>query len=146
MGPGPRAGDPPPPRRLERRLDAGQGGAEEHLGGAPHLQRREPRGLPERLEALGERRVGVTRIGLHLQRPPERLGRLHDLVRRIRYPGSKALKSYIEQFDQRFKTPVSGFGGYAYDAMQLLARAIAFADPVTGQSRQFESRLRLQWP
>ncbi|HAL37283.1 MAG TPA: pseudouridine synthase, partial [Polaromonas sp.] len=27
--------------------------------------------------------------------------------------------------------------------LQLLAQSIAFEDPVTGQSRQFESRLRL---
>ena len=29
--------------------------------------------------------------------------------------------------------------------LQLLARAIAFTDPLTGQARRFESRLRLQW-
>jgi branched-chain amino acid transport system substrate-binding protein len=39
-------------------------------------------------------------------------------------PQKPVIKSYIEQFDQRFKTPVSGFGGYAYDAMQLLAKAM----------------------
>jgi len=34
------------------------------------------------------------------------------------------LKSYIEQFEKQFKMPVSGFGGYAYDAMQMLAKAL----------------------
>jgi tRNA pseudouridine32 synthase/23S rRNA pseudouridine746 synthase len=29
--------------------------------------------------------------------------------------------------------------------LQLLAKSIAFTDPLTGQARQFESRLRLQW-
>jgi len=28
----------------------------------------------------------------------------------------------------------------------LLARAMAFTDPVTGQPRRFESRLQLAWP
>lgn len=32
------------------------------------------------------------------------IGRLHDLVRRIRYPGSKALKSYIEHMRRRADT------------------------------------------
>ena len=30
--------------------------------------------------------------------------------------------------------------------LQLLARAIAFTDPVTGQPRHFESRRALDWP
>ncbi|MSR70095.1 MAG: pseudouridine synthase [Phycisphaerales bacterium] len=30
--------------------------------------------------------------------------------------------------------------------LQLLARVVAFADPVTGQARRFESRRRLDWP
>jgi tRNA pseudouridine32 synthase/23S rRNA pseudouridine746 synthase len=32
------------------------------------------------------------------------------------------------------------------DPLRLLARAIAFTDPVTGQARRFESGQRLQWP
>lgn len=32
------------------------------------------------------------------------------------------------------------------DPLRLLARGIAFADPVTGQARRFESRLDLEWP
>ncbi len=39
-------------------------------------------------------------------------------------PQKPVLKSYIEQFEQQFKTPVSGFGGYAYDAMHMLAKAL----------------------
>ena len=34
------------------------------------------------------------------------------------------IKGYIGQFEGQFKMPVSGFGGYAYDAMQLLAKAL----------------------
>jgi tRNA pseudouridine32 synthase/23S rRNA pseudouridine746 synthase len=30
--------------------------------------------------------------------------------------------------------------------LQLLAKTIAFIDPLTGQARRFESRLRLPWP
>jgi tRNA pseudouridine32 synthase/23S rRNA pseudouridine746 synthase len=30
--------------------------------------------------------------------------------------------------------------------LQLLARAIAFDDPLTGQPRRFESRRELDWP
>ena len=30
--------------------------------------------------------------------------------------------------------------------LQLLAQAIEFTDPVTGQARRFESRLSLAWP
>jgi tRNA pseudouridine32 synthase/23S rRNA pseudouridine746 synthase len=32
------------------------------------------------------------------------------------------------------------------EPLRLLARTIAFTDPVTGQERQFESRLHLHWP
>lgn len=34
------------------------------------------------------------------------------------------LKQYIESYEKQFKTPVSGFGGYAYDGMKLLATAL----------------------
>ncbi|MCU0571456.1 MAG: ABC transporter substrate-binding protein [Syntrophobacteraceae bacterium] len=39
-------------------------------------------------------------------------------------PQKPVIKSYIQQFEGQFKMPVSGFGGYAYDAMQLLAKAL----------------------
>ena len=32
------------------------------------------------------------------------------------------------------------------EPLRLLARAIAFTDPVTGEARRFESRLQLDWP
>ena len=39
-------------------------------------------------------------------------------------PQKPMIKGYIGQFEGQFKMPVSGFGGYAYDAMQLLAKAL----------------------
>jgi branched-chain amino acid transport system substrate-binding protein len=43
-------------------------------------------------------------------------------------PQKSALLKYIEQFEKRYKMPVSGFGGYAYDAMHLLAAALPGVD------------------
>ncbi len=43
-------------------------------------------------------------------------------------PQKPVLEAYIQQFESRFQMPVSGFGGYAYDAMQLLAKALAGTD------------------
>lgn len=39
-------------------------------------------------------------------------------------PQKAVLKRYIESYEKQFKLPVSGFGGYAYDAMHLLAKAM----------------------
>ncbi len=39
-------------------------------------------------------------------------------------PQKSVLVKYIEQFEKRYQMPVSGFGGYAYDAMHLLAAAL----------------------
>lgn len=39
-------------------------------------------------------------------------------------PQKAVLEDYISQFESRFQMPVSGFGGYAYDAMQILAKAL----------------------
>lgn len=39
-------------------------------------------------------------------------------------PQKPVIASYIKRFEEQFKMPVSGFGGYAYDAMQLLAKAL----------------------
>lgn len=39
-------------------------------------------------------------------------------------PQKSVLLKYIEQFEKRCQMPVSGFGGYAYDAMHLLAAAL----------------------
>jgi len=39
-------------------------------------------------------------------------------------PQKAVLLRYIEDYEKRFQIPVSGFGGYAYDAMQMLAKAL----------------------
>jgi branched-chain amino acid transport system substrate-binding protein len=39
-------------------------------------------------------------------------------------PQKKLLAEYIARYTERYKMPVSGFGGYAYDAMMILARAL----------------------
>jgi branched-chain amino acid transport system substrate-binding protein len=39
-------------------------------------------------------------------------------------PQRSVLLNYIKEFEERSKMPVSGFGGYAYDAMHLLAKAL----------------------
>jgi branched-chain amino acid transport system substrate-binding protein len=39
-------------------------------------------------------------------------------------PQKAVLLDYINTFEKRFEMPVSGFGGYAYDAMHLLADAL----------------------
>jgi branched-chain amino acid transport system substrate-binding protein len=43
-------------------------------------------------------------------------------------PQKAVLLKYIEQFEKRYQVPVSGFGGYAYDAMNLLAKALPGTD------------------
>ena len=40
------------------------------------------------------------------------------------HPQKKILAAYIKDYEARFKQPVSTFGGYAYDAIQLIAQAI----------------------
>lgn len=39
-------------------------------------------------------------------------------------PQKSVLKNYIAEFEKRNSMPVSGFGGYAYDAFHLLATAL----------------------
>ncbi|QTA80445.1 Leucine-binding domain-containing protein [Desulfonema limicola] len=34
------------------------------------------------------------------------------------------LAEYIKQYNEKYKVPVSGFGGYAYDAVNILAKAL----------------------
>ncbi len=43
-------------------------------------------------------------------------------------PQKEVLTRYIESFESRFRMPVSGFGGYAYDAVYLLAEALKGSD------------------
>ncbi|MFW6080588.1 MAG: ABC transporter substrate-binding protein [Desulfosalsimonas sp.] len=43
-------------------------------------------------------------------------------------PQKQVLTDYIEAYENRFNETVSGFGGYAYDAVYLLARAMEGTD------------------
>jgi branched-chain amino acid transport system substrate-binding protein len=43
-------------------------------------------------------------------------------------PQKKALTAYAADYKKKFNTPVSGFGGYAYDAVNILAAAMKGAD------------------
>ena len=58
--------------------------------------------------------------------PPERSWSPSNCLTPIRRRA--VLLKYIEQFEKRFQMPVSGFGGYAYDAMHLLAKALPGSD------------------
>jgi len=40
------------------------------------------------------------------------------------HPQKALLKKYVADYEARFKTPVSSFGGYAYDALMLVVEAI----------------------
>ena len=43
-------------------------------------------------------------------------------------PQKKVLMEYIKQFESKYEQPVSGFGGYAYDAMMILNEALPGTD------------------
>lgn len=51
-------------------------------------------------------------------------------------PQKAVIKDYVTKYEARFKTPVSSFGGYAYDAAQLLFRALAKAGADRDKIRQ----------
>jgi branched-chain amino acid transport system substrate-binding protein len=48
---------------------------------------------------------------------------VHDLLPATD-PQKQVLAHYVSAFEKRFKTQVSGFGGYAYDGVNLLAKAL----------------------
>jgi branched-chain amino acid transport system substrate-binding protein len=43
-------------------------------------------------------------------------------------PQKSALLDYITAYEERYQSSVSGFGGYAYDAMRILAKALEGSD------------------
>jgi branched-chain amino acid transport system substrate-binding protein len=43
-------------------------------------------------------------------------------------PQKEVLTGYIKAYEKRFQNPVSGFGGYAFDAMHILAKAMEGAE------------------
>jgi len=51
-------------------------------------------------------------------------------------PQKAVLSDYIDAYEARYKTSVSGFGGYAYDAVHLLAKAMKNTDGDQNQIRE----------
>jgi len=51
-------------------------------------------------------------------------------------PQKAVIKAYVEKYEAKFKSPVSGFGGYAYDAMNLLLKAVDKAGTDKAKIRQ----------
>lgn len=57
-------------------------------------------------------------------------------------PQKAVIKEYVTKYEAKFKTPVSGFGGYAYDAAQMLFKALAKAGNDTAKIRQELENIR----
>jgi branched-chain amino acid transport system substrate-binding protein len=53
-------------------------------------------------------------------------------------PQKDVLTAYINAYEDKYKSSVSGFGGYAYDAMHLLAKAV---DGTGGDQDQIRQNL-----
>jgi branched-chain amino acid transport system substrate-binding protein len=51
-------------------------------------------------------------------------------------PQKAVIKNYVEKYEAKFKSPVSGFGGYAYDAANLLFAAMSKTGTDTDKIRQ----------
>jgi branched-chain amino acid transport system substrate-binding protein len=51
-------------------------------------------------------------------------------------PQKKTLIDYTTAYESKYKLPVSGFGGYAYDAIQILAKALDGSDGDKEKIRQ----------
>jgi branched-chain amino acid transport system substrate-binding protein len=51
-------------------------------------------------------------------------------------PQKAVIQNYVQNYEAKFKAPVSGFGGYAYDAAQLLFLAMSKAGNDTVKIRQ----------
>jgi branched-chain amino acid transport system substrate-binding protein len=51
-------------------------------------------------------------------------------------PQKAVIQNYVQNYEAKFKTPVSGFGGYAYDAAQMLFLAMSKGGTDTAKIRQ----------
>jgi branched-chain amino acid transport system substrate-binding protein len=51
-------------------------------------------------------------------------------------PQKAVLQGYVSKYEAKFKSPVSGFGGYAYDAINMLAQALTKAGADQAKIRQ----------
>lgn len=89
----------------------------------------------ETLVELIERRGGLARYRLH-----PHTGRKHQLRLHMASLGVPILN------DAFYPVALPCKGDDFSAPLQLLARAISFTDPLTGESRRFESRRELAWP
>ena len=98
---------------------------------------REEAGEPnsETLVELVARHGGLAHYRLH-----PHTGRKHQLRLHMASLGAPILN------DAFYPMALPCKGDDFSSPLQLLARAIAFTDPLTGGERRFESRLRLDWP
>jgi len=89
----------------------------------------------ETLVELIERRGDLARYRLH-----PHTGRKHQLRLHLSKLGAPILN------DTFYPVALPCKGDDFASPLQLLARSIAFDDPLTGQARSFSSELRLEWP
>jgi branched-chain amino acid transport system substrate-binding protein len=62
------------------------------------------------------------------------------------HPQKTILMKYKTEYEKRFKAEVSGFGGYAHDALYLLVDALKAVGPDKGKIRDYlETRVK-NWP
>lgn len=109
-----------------RMQDAAQFFVSEEVEGEPNSET-----LIELLEVRGE----VARYRLH-----PHTGRKHQLRLHLSRLGAPILG------DAFYPVALPCKGDDFSAPLQLLARSIAFDDPLTGEARRFDSRLRLDWP
>ena len=62
------------------------------------------------------------------------------------HPQKAAVMKYKTEYEKRFKSDVSGFGGYAHDAIYLLADALKAVGPDRGKVRDYLEGKVKRWP
>jgi len=62
------------------------------------------------------------------------------------HPQKAVIMKYKTEYEKRFKTEVSGFGGYAHDALYLLVDAMKAAGPDKGKIRDYLETKVKNWP
>ena len=62
------------------------------------------------------------------------------------HPQKAVIMKYKTEYERRFKTDVSSFGGYAHDALYLLVDALKAVGPDKGKIRQYLETKVKNWP
>jgi branched-chain amino acid transport system substrate-binding protein len=62
------------------------------------------------------------------------------------HPQKAVVMKYKTEYEKRFKTDVSSFGGYAHDALYLLVDALKAVGPDKGKVRQYLETKVKNWP